>query len=43
MASLKPEEGANSPKAYPQRILERLIDVWEGKAKPLVYPDFTAK
>jgi len=43
MASLKPEEGANSPKAYPQRILERLIDVWEGKAKPLVYPDFTSK
>ncbi len=40
LASLKPEEGANSPRAYPQRIMERIIEVWEGKAKPLVYPIF---
>src|SRR5579862_94432 len=40
MSTVKKEAGANSPRAYPQRILERIIDVLEGREKPLVYPRF---
>jgi arylsulfatase A-like enzyme len=40
LASLPKEAGANSPRAYPQRILERIIAVLEGREKALVYPTF---
>lgn len=38
LASVVKEPGANSPRAYPQRILERVIAVLEGTEKALVYP-----
>jgi len=34
------EAGSNSPRAYSQRILERVADVLEGRQKALVYPTF---
>jgi hypothetical protein len=40
LATLPKEAGANSPRAYPQRILERIIAVLEGREKALVYPTF---
>jgi hypothetical protein len=38
--SLPKEAGANSPRAYPQRILERIVAVLEGHEPALVYPHF---
>ncbi|MEY3897718.1 MAG: hypothetical protein RLZZ214_3239, partial [Verrucomicrobiota bacterium] len=38
LASQPEEKGANSSKAYLQRILERTVAVLDGREQPLVYP-----
>lgn len=42
LEALPKEPGSNSPRAYSQRIMERVINVLEGRDKPLVYPEFGA-
>jgi arylsulfatase A-like enzyme len=38
LTSLQKEADANSPRAYLERIMERIVAVLEGRAQPLVYP-----
>ena len=41
LAAGSKENDANSSRAYPQRILERIAAVLEGREQALVYPIFT--
>jgi hypothetical protein len=37
---LAEEQGGKGGQNYPQRILDHIVAVLEGRKQPLVYPDF---